>query len=225
MRADALAQPYLCTDATGVLVQAKDKCRTGHFWVLVAPALHVLFGYSPRHDSAGVDKLLAGYRGYLVADAHAVYDHLYADGTVVEVGCWAHQRRYLFSVSDAVRRTDTTRSGADRGRYPLCGSYIPRRRSGGSSHGSPGFTSKGGADQEDQPRSGSTCALGHGCDGWGSPARGASWRGGYPSAFTHTVDPLCSQSRGPSSSRPVRRWWGRDHPRIAIGRLRRSWGT
>jgi len=96
MRADALAQPYLCTDATGVLVQAKEKCRTGHFWVLVAPALHVLFGYSPRHDSAGVDKLLAGYRGYLVADAHAVYDHLYADGTVVEVGCWAHQRRYLF---------------------------------------------------------------------------------------------------------------------------------
>jgi transposase len=96
MRADALAQPYLCTDATGVLVQAKDKCRTGHFWVLVAPALHVLFGYSPRHDSAGVDKLLAGYRGYLVADAHAVYDHLYAAGTVVEVGCWAHQRRYLF---------------------------------------------------------------------------------------------------------------------------------
>jgi hypothetical protein len=96
MRADALEQPYLCTDATGVLVQAKEKCRTGHFWVLVAPALHVLFGYSPRHDSAGVDKLLAGYRGYLVADAHAVYDHLYADGQITEVGCWAHQRRYLF---------------------------------------------------------------------------------------------------------------------------------
>jgi len=96
MHADALDQPYLCTDATGVLVQAKEKCRTGHFWVLVAPERHVLFGYSPRHDSAGVDRLLAGYRGYLVADAHVVYDHLYADGTVVEVGCWAHQRRYFF---------------------------------------------------------------------------------------------------------------------------------
>jgi transposase len=96
MRADAFAQPVLCTDATGVLVQAKEKCRTGHFWVLVAPARHVLFGYSPRHDSAGVDQLLAGYQGYLVADAHAVYDHLYADGSVVEVGCWAHQRRYFF---------------------------------------------------------------------------------------------------------------------------------
>ncbi len=96
MRVDAFAQPVLCTDATGVLVQAKEKCRLGHFWVLVAPARHVLFGYSPRHDSAGVDKLLAGYQGYLVADAHVVYDHLYADGAVVEVGCWAHQRRYFF---------------------------------------------------------------------------------------------------------------------------------
>jgi transposase len=96
MRADAFRQPVLCTDATGVLVQAKEKCRTGHFWVLVAPALHVLFGYSPRHDGAGVDKLLAGYQGYLVADAHAVYDHLFADGTIVEVGCFAHARRYFY---------------------------------------------------------------------------------------------------------------------------------
>lgn len=101
MRVDAFAQPVLCTDATGVLVQAKEKCRTGHFWVLVAPARHVLFGYSPRHDSAGVDRLLAGYQGYLVADAHVVYDHLYADGTVVEAGCWAHQRRYFFKALGA----------------------------------------------------------------------------------------------------------------------------
>jgi len=37
-----------------------------------------------------VDAMLAGYKGYLVADAHVVYDHLYSYGTVVEVGCWAH---------------------------------------------------------------------------------------------------------------------------------------
>ena len=34
--------------------------------------------------------------GYLVADAHAVYDHLYKTGAVVEVGCWAHARRYFY---------------------------------------------------------------------------------------------------------------------------------
>ena len=77
MRADAFEQPYLCTDATGVLVQAKHKCRTGHFWVMVAPERHVLFEYTREHTSDAVDDVLAGYQGYLVADAHVVYDHLY----------------------------------------------------------------------------------------------------------------------------------------------------
>jgi hypothetical protein len=96
MKADAWRQPYLCTDATGVLVQAPERCNSGHFWVLVAPDKHVLFEFSDKHDSAAVDKLLAGYRGYIVADAHAVYDHLYRSGQVVEVACWAHCRRYFF---------------------------------------------------------------------------------------------------------------------------------
>jgi transposase len=63
-------------DATGVLVLAKGRFRVGHFWVAVAPDKHVLFRYSSRHDCAAADTLLAGYAGYLVADAHAVYDHL-----------------------------------------------------------------------------------------------------------------------------------------------------
>ena len=96
MRADALTLPYLCIDATGVLVQHKERCRTGHFWVLVAPGRHVLFEYTPQHSSAAVDEVLAGYEGYLVADAHVVYDHLYRTGDVVEVNCWAHCRRYFF---------------------------------------------------------------------------------------------------------------------------------
>ena len=96
MRADAFEQPYLCTDATGVLVQAKDTCRRGHFWVLVAPGKHVLFEYSRDHSNDAVDNVLAGYEGYLVADAHVVYDHLYERGDVVEVNCWAHARRYFF---------------------------------------------------------------------------------------------------------------------------------
>lgn len=93
---DALKAPYLCTDATGVLVRDLEKCRYGHFWVVVAPEQHVLFAYSPRHDSQAVDQILGHYKGYLVADAHAVYDHLYRDGDIVEVGCWAHARRYFF---------------------------------------------------------------------------------------------------------------------------------
>jgi transposase len=93
---DALAAPVLHTDATGVLVQAKERCTRAHFFVVLAPGRHALFHFTRKHDKAAVDTLLAGYQGYLVADAHSVYDHLYADGTVVEVACWAHCRRYFF---------------------------------------------------------------------------------------------------------------------------------
>lgn len=107
MRKDTLCSPVLLTDATGVLVQAKQKCRHGHFWVLIAPGRHVLFRYSSTHDSGAVDSILAGYKGFLVADAHAVYDHLYETGDVIEVGCWSHCRRYWYKAlaSDPVRAT------------------------------------------------------------------------------------------------------------------------
>ena len=96
MREDAYEAPYLCTDATGVLVQAKEKCRRGHFWVVIAPEKHVLFEYTSDHTKSAIDRVLSGYEGYLVADAHAVYDHLYERGDLKEVNCWAHARRYFF---------------------------------------------------------------------------------------------------------------------------------
>lgn len=93
---DAKKAPYLCTDATGVLVLAKEKCRKAHFWVVAAPDRHVLFAYSQKHDSAAVDKMLGDYRGTLVLDAHSVYDHLFKQPDVFEAVCWAHARRYWF---------------------------------------------------------------------------------------------------------------------------------
>ena len=64
--------------------------------VVIAPERHVLYAYSPKHDGATVDRILGGYAGYLVADAHAVYDHLYKTGKVIEVACWAHCRRCFY---------------------------------------------------------------------------------------------------------------------------------
>jgi transposase len=96
MWADAKRSPYLCIDATGVLVQAIERCRNAHFFVVAAPEKHVLFGFSPKHNSAAVDELLHDYKGYLVADAHTVYDHLFKTGDVTESGCWSHNRRYYF---------------------------------------------------------------------------------------------------------------------------------
>jgi transposase len=100
MHTDALEQPYVCVDATGVLVQDRERCRNGHFWVLVAPPKHVLFQFSEKHDSAAVDRLLPGYRGTVVADAHVVYDHIYGADKATEAGCWSHTRKYFL---DALR--------------------------------------------------------------------------------------------------------------------------
>jgi hypothetical protein len=41
-----------------VLVQAPERCKNGHFWVLVAPEKHVLFEFSKTHDSDATAKLL-----------------------------------------------------------------------------------------------------------------------------------------------------------------------
>jgi transposase len=101
MFADTTGAPYVCADATGVLVQAKDKCRNGHFWVLVVPGKHVLYRFSAAHNGAAVDALLGDYQGYLVVDAHSVYDHLFVNGKIVEVACWAHARRYWFKALDS----------------------------------------------------------------------------------------------------------------------------
>jgi len=60
-----------------------------------------VYRYSRKHDGLAVDKLLKRYTGYLVADAHSVYEHLYTSGDVIEVGCWAHCRRYFFKALDS----------------------------------------------------------------------------------------------------------------------------
>ena len=91
------ASPYLCTDATGVLVQAKGAMSAG---TLLggggARAPRPLPLLEKAQQPGRRPNCSRDYEGYLVADAHAVYDHLYADGKVVEVGCWSHCRRYFF---------------------------------------------------------------------------------------------------------------------------------
>ena len=88
---------WICIDATGVLVFAKEKCRHSHFWVMVAERHHVLFRYTKNHDGSVPAELLKGYRGYLLADASSVYHELYRrEPGIIECACWAHSRRMAF---------------------------------------------------------------------------------------------------------------------------------
>jgi transposase len=65
----------------------------------------VVFDYTPDRSRDGPQSFLAGYKGYLQADAYAGYDCIYAGQEVVEVACWAHARRKFFDAmkSDARR--------------------------------------------------------------------------------------------------------------------------
>lgn len=103
----------LSTDATGVRIQPgplherkRGPCHKGHFFVVLADRDHVFFEYQERHTSAAVCAMFKGYSGYLQADAHAVYDALFAGRPPAgqppdpaqgpppkEVGCWSHCRR------------------------------------------------------------------------------------------------------------------------------------
>ncbi len=94
-----------------VLDPGRGRTKTGRLWVYVRddrnsgdetpPA--ALFRYSPDRKGERPAGHLAGFKGYLQADAYAGYDRLYAKGTIVEVGCWAHARRKIFEVHEATQ--------------------------------------------------------------------------------------------------------------------------
>ncbi|MFI5380979.1 MAG: transposase [Tepidisphaerales bacterium] len=83
------------TDDTRVPVQAEGKCKSGRTWVYLGDESNPydIYEYTPDRSRDGPVKWLAGYQGYLQADAYGAYDGIYHNGKVIEVACWAHCRR------------------------------------------------------------------------------------------------------------------------------------
>lgn len=108
MEQDARAHAHvIATDATGVLVQANDKCKKGHFWVYVADRDHVIFRYSAHHTSAEPKAHFKGFRGTVLSDASNVYDVLFGlPDSPGEANCWSHARRYFYKAIDSENREE-----------------------------------------------------------------------------------------------------------------------
>jgi transposase len=98
MRRDLLRSRIVQTDDTPVTV-LDDQAGThkGRLWVYLGDRGHpqVVYDYTPTREGSGPTRFLNGFRGYLQADAYSGYDALYASGSVTEIGCWAHARRYF----------------------------------------------------------------------------------------------------------------------------------
>ena len=106
LRHYVVATPKLHADDTPVPVldPGRGKTRTGRLWTYVRddrpagatdpPA--VLFRYSPNRKGEHVQAHLKHFKGMLQADSYSGFDELYADGKILEVGCWAHVRRKFY---------------------------------------------------------------------------------------------------------------------------------
>jgi transposase len=99
---DATKMPFLDPTVPG-------KTVSGQMWAFVGDRNHPfdVFVFCRDHTAAAIDAFLQAnrYRGYLNADAHNLYDHLFTSGTITELGCWAHGRRHFYDAkeSDPVR--------------------------------------------------------------------------------------------------------------------------
>ena len=90
-----------------VLDPGRGKTATGRLWVYAAddrasgnttpPA--TWYRFTTDRTGAHPQAHLAGFRGFLQADAYAGYDGLYRGG-VTEVACWAHFRRKVFDLHE-----------------------------------------------------------------------------------------------------------------------------
>jgi transposase len=95
------------TDDTGVKVLDTKLpfARTGRIWPYCGDREHpvILYDYTATRERAGPEEFLKGYRGYLQADAYGGYDAFFKDPArgLVEVGCWAHARRYFRKALDS----------------------------------------------------------------------------------------------------------------------------
>jgi transposase len=93
------------TDDTTVPVQSpgEKQCRKGRIWCYLGDAAnpYVVYDYTPNRKRDGPANWLAGYEGYLQADAYGGYDGIYHAQGVTEVACWAHARRKFYDAQDS----------------------------------------------------------------------------------------------------------------------------
>jgi len=89
-----------------VLAPGNGKTKTGRLWTYVRddrpagedtpPA--VWFAYSPDRKGEHPRQHLKNFTGALQADAYSGFHHLYGEGRIYEVACWAHARRKFHDI-------------------------------------------------------------------------------------------------------------------------------
>ncbi len=107
MKSSVLASRKIHTDDTPITVLDRSVkpvgSRKGYMWVYIGEQNDVVFDYTNARNRDGPASFLAGYEGYLQADAFSGYNPLYVAMAIIEVACWSHARRKFFEAQTSHR--------------------------------------------------------------------------------------------------------------------------
>ncbi|MCA9049190.1 MAG: IS66 family transposase, partial [Planctomycetaceae bacterium] len=112
MKQRVLSSRIIHTDDTKVKLidHGIRGTRTARFWAYLGDRRnpYEVYDFTTTRERAGPEQFLGDFQGYLQADAYSCYDGIYLNstGTIIEVACWAHTRRYWHKS----RETDSTRA-------------------------------------------------------------------------------------------------------------------
>jgi transposase len=107
MKQQVLKSSIIQTDDTSVKLidpLAEGGSRTARFWAYLGDSEHPfeVYDFTVSRERHGPQDFLRDYSGYLQADAYGGYDGVYlkSNGTIKEVACWAHCRRYWYKARE-----------------------------------------------------------------------------------------------------------------------------
>ena len=112
------SRSYVLADETPFQVlkeEGKRATSDSFLWALrTGDADHPLlyYEYSPTRSGDVIDRMLAGFQGFLQTDGYAGYDALGLQSGIVHVGCFAHARRKFDEALRGQGKTKKKRSGA-----------------------------------------------------------------------------------------------------------------
>lgn len=109
IQADVLKSRVVNSDDTPVTyLLPGGGSATGYVWTYVGERGEVAYDFTGGRSQEGPVAFVGEFSGFFQADAYSGYDVLFKDGRVVEVGCWAHARRYFVEA----RETDAVEAEA-----------------------------------------------------------------------------------------------------------------
>jgi len=95
--------PVIHTDDTPVLLKesSRGEPATARLWIYRDLNDTLVYDFTESRSRDGPMRVLGEYAGYVQADAFAGYDVFFApSGKAIEIGCWAHARRYFVKARD-----------------------------------------------------------------------------------------------------------------------------